>query len=1654
MRSKTVRSSRVPPPKNSQSPLVILSNKKKPAAAKPNATHKTRAQPKLGRSQAPSGEKPKGKLKKMDVAKSLDKKAAPDALEKKSNMEPSNPQPPAKQQPKGKTTKTAPPPKTTPKKVPKPRKGTAPPAKKLPSKNVRAPKATPPAARGPKKKEPKTPAKKEPKPSGVDEPLLLKDGRVRKRAPYKKRVKPEPASVELSDSAIAKILSKTKEPRGTKDKKVPQIKEEKKPKAAAKVVKADESKKATVAAAKAKEVEEKKLKSLAKLLSCSAAVVKEAKKEPEVKKVEPVLKEAKKQPVSKAMNPPKKRAMAPLKKRLVARAAIDEAALIAQAAALPEKKETKKAAGTKVTVKAPPLPAKKGGKKSDVSSSSPSSPEAPKGKKRESKQAKSIAQKMLPPKKRNLHALQVTKPKAKKAAGRRESSSSSEDEKPLDVFRFWGEPKKHRVASLNALAKVHCMYENEASRPVENHQVATTTTSTTRSSVSRTTKSSQWYDSSTESSTSGSESNSGALVPYRRGAKPAKKTKKKQSKRVEPEEEDEESSPAPSPPPKQTKRKKKKSDMLMDLKDMVVRKRMASLNASAMLAASYSFEKRSPNKNCTTTVEVVEVKQQTSTSIDKKEDGDTVSTSSINMVRVRKNKILAKKKAKEAKSRADKKRKMKDESTTDDASADDPDDDIPLSNVIKLRNPKKVALIVNDTDVTITGVYVNSRTTEGYCISGMEYRISSTQTKSTTVVQPPSQVAAASPGSEYVAQQHHHLHHHHHHHNPAATSEPGVYHAAGGEREPATVFLKPAPPQSYTPLGALSSMQPPASLQQGPPPHHPPGPPPPMGVHHQPPLGSSGSAFSAPISSCTGPPPTHDQPHYLQGYYQPAGPLIHAGAEMCCAPPKIVPNHSAAPNSAVSPLLIATSSAATSSAAAAEVTSTSSTLPSRIVSSQVSPFSTYQPQYAPHYIAHYSAPPQYASPQYYHPQANHQLVAASHHLAPPHHEICAYPPCYGPPPHYKYQPQTYHPRYAPPAQHFFPHASGTIYSAPPTASTSNQSMHLQSMPSTSGAKLQAPSTSATPTTIYHPPPPPVITQHPPEPPHYHFYTGYSPGGPVGPCLPHPATRGVAYLDSTYQTTCPCPMQSCPKNVHTGPLTGDSKGPGPQESLFVLPTVAAAALPGEALAPGHPPSPARGSSGGPAAAHGPSPSVEEEQITPPAWVAAEPTPPPSDDSSAPRGSYFYDQVDNNTTDVNQNYNCKRKHTSSSTITSTPLASKRSKLMENNNLNLNEPLLITTTMLADANKVGQFDNLSAKLHSKGGTPQMGILPLTPPTSSDTSPSISSTGSSSKTKHSKQPAEKAKKVQRQLNTLSPSEKDSPTKLEFEMLSRSLDSSEIENTGTKFKNSCLVNGSPILEQSDPPEEEKMEKLEVSKKVRKRSGQNVAPKKSKKATLAAEKEAEELAHNDLMTKVSLRKSFAPKWSNGWSWEGEPYQAKVFLRSDDPPVLRYCYPAMRHEEGDIIMPRDCILLKSGTRKGDLPYVAKVTALWENPEDGEMMLSLLWFYRPEHTEQGRLPNHMADEIFASKHKDSSSVACIEDKCYVLTFNEYCRYRAKAKQIEVGVSSRTSIVPQQSQDDVSAQRRIRQPACLAAPELVFFCRRVYDFRCKRMLKNPGA
>ncbi|XP_046561927.1 uncharacterized protein LOC124270910 [Haliotis rubra] len=189
---------------------------------------------------------------------------------------------------------------------------------------------------------------------------------------------------------------------------------------------------------------------------------------------------------------------------------------------------------------------------------------------------------------------------------------------------------------------------------------------------------------------------------------------------------------------------------------------------------------------------------------------------------------------------------------------------------------------------------------------------------------------------------------------------------------------------------------------------------------------------------------------------------------------------------------------------------------------------------------------------------------------------------------------------------------------------------------------------------------------------------------------------------------------------------------------------------------------------------------------------------------------------------------------------------------------------------------------------------------------------------------------------------------------------------------------------------------------------------------------------------------------HSWTWSGESEMKVVPSLGDSPPVKRKSYPAIRHSSGDIIRVRDCVLLRSGPRKKDIPFVAKVSALWEHPDDSEMMMSLLWYYRPEHTEIGRKPHHVDCEVFASKHKDENSVACIDDKGYVLTFNEYCRYRAEVSRSDQHACVRSKVVPDMEGDNPILHR---MPGVDVDPSTVFVCRQVYDFRQKRMLKNPS-
>ncbi|KAG8449660.1 hypothetical protein GDO86_016340 [Hymenochirus boettgeri] len=189
--------------------------------------------------------------------------------------------------------------------------------------------------------------------------------------------------------------------------------------------------------------------------------------------------------------------------------------------------------------------------------------------------------------------------------------------------------------------------------------------------------------------------------------------------------------------------------------------------------------------------------------------------------------------------------------------------------------------------------------------------------------------------------------------------------------------------------------------------------------------------------------------------------------------------------------------------------------------------------------------------------------------------------------------------------------------------------------------------------------------------------------------------------------------------------------------------------------------------------------------------------------------------------------------------------------------------------------------------------------------------------------------------------------------------------------------------------------------------------------------------------------------TNGWMPIGTACEKAVYVVNEPEPALRRSYQAVERN-GEIIRVRDTVLLKSGPRKKSMPYVAKISALWEEPKSGELMMSLFWYYRPEHTQGGRNPSMHPNEIFASRHQDENSIACIEEKCYVLTFAEYCRFCAFVKRRGEGCPNRKAlIVPPSEEYSTPLHRRVPDST---DPELVFLCRHVYDFRHGRILKNP--
>ncbi|XP_065208163.1 uncharacterized protein LOC135836989 isoform X2 [Planococcus citri] len=1207
------------------------------------------------------------------------------------------------------------------------------------------------------------------------------------------------------------------------------------------------------------------------------------------------------------------------------------------------------------------------------------------------------------------------------------------------------------------------------------------------------------------------------------------------------------------------RRRRQRKEITMDLKDMVVCKRMASLNATAILAASYSsltgkrtITVKSPGK--------AEEKRENVENFEK-------TTESV-MAKLKNRKLpFIRKKF----------------SSSSDADVEDEADLSGGEVVVKTASSsgkQQVSLIVNqDSGVTITGVYLNSTTKsthhQGYCsISGMQYRISSTshtQTEATTVTTEPIVRNTQEPLRPPITVSLH----------PDRQSPPPPPHVGLNANHP-------SPVKTYTPLGALSNMQPPGSPHHM---HH---------LHHHPKTVTISStqeisslerhgcpsAFSAPAVYGPPPPPppplpnvptrppypilskTPPEPGYVTGYYQPAGPLISHHHHHHHHHHHVQTNTSTTSTAALPASTATSTSSSASTISFAKVSQSplvqpptppasnvtqpvsensdnemiSATTPATEIAPSAEP-PQEEPNFAPAYRFGSSANPPFRSPshnyQSYYPSPP-STASLSHPQQQAHFQEILYssqPPAGPPGPYhlsylqpkgapYHGPPPPFQRRYIPalPPQQYFHHEYS---SSAPVSNAVQQQVVVPAHPLTSTAES------------YHsaPPTPSVVESYPPPPPPL-YYSGYG-SAPPTPYYPYAASSRSLTL---VETSCPCPLQTCQKNGHTGPLTGIiSKGPVKQHSTPLSPV--ALSLPKEPQDIRSLPSPARGSAG---CRPTPSPAIATAK-NPSCWSES------TDCSYDTTGLLAISKTtcdEKNVDGVVRNGLKTPSRTELKKLKMKKFKSRKTSSSHNKHIckqdenmksmadgfRMNGRPPFYTDVSENSDSVGLIAAASVTDYVSRVKPTImevcetdycdeNLLEVDEPKSKKYQNrkrrSIDDDPDKDMLKSYPVMRENVQKIIHPLEDGQIAVKKPKLDDELEKILIVEDQKPVDvekNTYLSALQLCSVNDVDIekIEEKDADllkiaedvaplrkrDEEKSLKIQskttetvdqttqrkdilVEESVseipdtKSTSDQvqctdNVEPKKpprlrrkrwttkkknkkkSSKSAKGSEEEkieaenAEKIRRAELLSLTQKRASCKLKWSNGWTWLGEPFVSKIFLNTEGSEVLRTCYHAMKHQSGDIIKPKDCILLRSGSKKSDLPYVAKVAHLWEDPEDGEMMMSLFWFYRPEHTEHDSIHSESPYELYASKHKDINSVACIEDKCYVLTFNEYCRYHKSIRQTEESVDVSSVIVPPLSKKRYP--RHSLLPPENTSLDLVFFCRKIYDFRQHRLLKNP--
>ncbi|KAL3689734.1 hypothetical protein R1sor_016043 [Riccia sorocarpa] len=106
------------------------------------------------------------------------------------------------------------------------------------------------------------------------------------------------------------------------------------------------------------------------------------------------------------------------------------------------------------------------------------------------------------------------------------------------------------------------------------------------------------------------------------------------------------------------------------------------------------------------------------------------------------------------------------------------------------------------------------------------------------------------------------------------------------------------------------------------------------------------------------------------------------------------------------------------------------------------------------------------------------------------------------------------------------------------------------------------------------------------------------------------------------------------------------------------------------------------------------------------------------------------------------------------------------------------------------------------------------------------------------------------------------------------------------------------------------------------------------------------------------------------------------------PMETYTIPGTRK----VVKAGDTVLIQAPEREKP-PYVARIEKIEKvrRRKKEQTVVRVRWFYHPEETISRRQSFHGEQEICLSDHYDIQDADCIQDKCTVHTFKDYCKLK---------------------------------------------------------------